>query len=347
MIQINRVKSDAVQIKVVLAGLNYAGKTSMLVALKNMYKFEENLKLIHPTIDVNLYRRNFLGHSIQFFDLGGQKMYRERHIRSSFNFEKVHRLLYLIDISDPSRFEESLVYLEEIMEALVILKHPQAQEVFICFSKMDVKKSLKMTDDFGERMLYLSNQIKRAYPNGKFQYFSTSIFNIYSIVHVVSKGICDYLPKYDRLMKSVRNFVENYKIYQLLLFDHSGLIVMEYTNPQLNQVHDQNEIDEMISENIMYFKETQDNGLQDIGITKNIYNRLMNFAYQFWFPRRHSRVEQIDFFENFGKQSQLKIPYYVSLIIDHQTGKKFSWNDRIIKAEMKEFLKLLWGKGLG
>ena len=63
-------------IKVVLSGLDNAGKTSMLVGFKRMYGYEEEIQNLNPTLRIDYYKRDFLDLRLNFFDMGGQSKFR-------------------------------------------------------------------------------------------------------------------------------------------------------------------------------------------------------------------------------------------------------------------------------
>ena len=106
------------EIKFVLTGLDNAGKSSMLIVLNKMYQFEEELKKLQPTIRIDYYKRDFLGRHLNFWDFGGQSKYRERYLQRKVYFESVSQMIYLIDITDPGRIQESVEYLGQILSVL-------------------------------------------------------------------------------------------------------------------------------------------------------------------------------------------------------------------------------------
>ena len=73
-------------IKVVLSGLDNAGKTSMLVSFKRMYGYEEEIHNLKPTLRIDYYKRDFLDLRLNFFDMGGQSKFREMYIKREMYF---------------------------------------------------------------------------------------------------------------------------------------------------------------------------------------------------------------------------------------------------------------------
>ncbi|MBD3211280.1 MAG: hypothetical protein GF311_01635, partial [Candidatus Lokiarchaeota archaeon] len=96
-------------IKVIVSGLDNAGKTSILTALKLKYDFRKEVMNLKPTIRVEYQRTEFLGTSAIFWDMGGQEKYRKLYQkRKEMYFGETDLLVYVIDIQDRERFESSL-----------------------------------------------------------------------------------------------------------------------------------------------------------------------------------------------------------------------------------------------
>ena len=64
-------------IKIIIAGLDNAGKTSILTALDKKYDFHKDIISLTPTIRVEYHATEFLRNKTVFWDMGGQKKYRE------------------------------------------------------------------------------------------------------------------------------------------------------------------------------------------------------------------------------------------------------------------------------
>ena len=70
-------------IKIIISGLDNAGKTSILTALQKKFDFEKEIIALKPTIKVEYHSSKFLGNSIHLWDMGGQQIYRELYIKPS------------------------------------------------------------------------------------------------------------------------------------------------------------------------------------------------------------------------------------------------------------------------
>ena len=103
-------------VKVIVSGLDGAGKTSILTALDRKYDFRKAILELKPTIKVEYHQTNFLGTNVNMWDMGGQEKYRELYIhREDVYFDETDLLVYVIDIQSEKRFDESLEYLSTIL----------------------------------------------------------------------------------------------------------------------------------------------------------------------------------------------------------------------------------------
>ena len=75
------------EFKIVIAGLDNAGKTSALIALRQKYNFYERVKLLKPTIKIEFSSFPFFDrYMINFWDMGGQAKYRKIYLNNSIYF---------------------------------------------------------------------------------------------------------------------------------------------------------------------------------------------------------------------------------------------------------------------
>ncbi|KAL4560488.1 hypothetical protein LXL04_032640 [Taraxacum kok-saghyz] len=91
---------------VVILGIDKAGKTTLFEKLKTQYSSLEGLPpdRIVPTVELNIGRIETSNSKLVFWDLGGQS-----GLRSIWEkyYEEAHAVIFVVDASCPSRFEES------------------------------------------------------------------------------------------------------------------------------------------------------------------------------------------------------------------------------------------------
>lgn len=99
--------------KILVLGLDNAGKTTILKSLSN-----EDITQITPTHGFNIKNLSHEGFKLNVWDVGGQKT-----LRSYWNnyFSGTDGLVFVIDSADAKRLKESGVELQELLQ------------VFCCF----------------------------------------------------------------------------------------------------------------------------------------------------------------------------------------------------------------------
>ena len=101
------------EVQILIIGLDYAGKTTLLEQMKGLYSSTAGIPLdkIPPTVGLNIGRMDVGGCRVIFWDLGGQV-----NLRSIWDhyYTEAQGLLFLVDAADPSRFAEARAALDTI-----------------------------------------------------------------------------------------------------------------------------------------------------------------------------------------------------------------------------------------
>jgi GTPase SAR1 family protein len=121
--------------KVLVCGLDAAGKTSLLSKFGGRLGISDMIAT-HPTKGVVRMKFGTSNLSLFIWDLGGQEEYRERYLNNPEQyFVQLDLLMYVIDVQDPDRFEESLQYFEKIIDSIILLE--EKPYILIFFHKYD------------------------------------------------------------------------------------------------------------------------------------------------------------------------------------------------------------------
>ncbi len=267
-------------IKVVLSGLDNAGKSSMLVGFKRMYGYEDEVHSLKPTLRIDYYRRDFLNLRLNFFDMGGQTKFRAMYLKRKMYFESINLLIYLIDIQDEMRFTESINYLSDVLGVLKDIGYPKEIPIYICFSKADYEFIKDNPDEYIARRAMVKKLLKTAFPEYEFQFYQTSIYNLYTIIHMISNGLRSYLGGYDEIQDGIVEYRDKAEIIQAILFDHTGLVISETFNPKSKDYDLENKIDRIISGHLEFFGQLEDENLEITSI-RGVDGEFMNVCYQF------------------------------------------------------------------
>jgi len=93
------------EFNVIILGLDNAGKTTFLEKVKSVFNATPDVdpSKIGPTVGQNLGRITLSSSVLQFWDLGGQRDFRA--IWPKY-YQDSHAVVFVIDSTDPSRFDE-------------------------------------------------------------------------------------------------------------------------------------------------------------------------------------------------------------------------------------------------
>jgi small GTP-binding protein len=210
--------------KFVISGLDNAGKTSLLVALSKKYNFIEEVQQLQPTVRVAYSRTEFLGNTVNFWDMGGQIRFRNQYLKKvDYYFSDVDVLYYVIDIQDFDRFDDSLAYFTSIFNYLTHVNH--FIPAVICFHKFDPE--LQNNDDILCAIEDWQNEITQRFPDWFFLFADTSIYDVRSIVGAMSVGFNLFVQNFEGMIALYDAFRQRINGYAVLLYTLGGIIIAE------------------------------------------------------------------------------------------------------------------------
>jgi len=184
-----------VKMKVVIAGLDYAGKTSLLNRMMNEYNYNDMINL-EPTIGANVEEFQSDKLDLVLWDLGGQKDHIEEYLESPERFFiNVDVLIFVFDSQDDLRYEDGIKYLNGILEILGFLNENPYFVLLLNKADSDVVED----PDFQIKLEYLTHKISDAFMNGEkswnFEIIPTSIYNFYSNEPEIARSIKNIFSK--------------------------------------------------------------------------------------------------------------------------------------------------------
>lgn len=214
-------------LKIILSGLDNAGKTSILTALDKKYDFAKDIVQLKPTIRVEYHKMNFLRNNTVFWDMGGQETYRDIYVNyQDVYFDATDLLIYVVDIQDPDRFDSSLEYLNAILT--FFSESEMNVPIIITFHKYDPE--LKADEKILANIDKLREKILDDYPDFNILFQKSSIYDIISIVQLVSYGLSVFDKKFFELSELLEYYLEIFNSQALIVFDRNGIIISEYYN---------------------------------------------------------------------------------------------------------------------
>ncbi|MFX1452285.1 MAG: ADP-ribosylation factor-like protein [Promethearchaeota archaeon] len=183
--------SNLISKKVVLIGLDNAGKTTIL---KTMKKEQGNAVYdLKPTKGVNIEEFKTIEAfstnetSVIIWDFGGQIQYRMSYLQEAEKyFVEIDKVIYVIDIQDKKRFDESFTYLEEILKLIKgFNKDEEKIDIMVFLHKLD--PPLVNESEYRERSNYLKDKIKNIFKPYKYKLmiFETSVYTVFQKIEVI------------------------------------------------------------------------------------------------------------------------------------------------------------------
>ena len=222
----SRSSMNMEEVKIVFAGLDNAGKTSFLIALRQKYNFYERVKQLKPTIKIDYSSFPFLNRfMINLWDMGGQAKYRKIYVNNPIYFSATNYLYFLIDVQDELNFQESVKYLHELLDIYRSEDMEYHEEIVICFTKYDPQ--YRNNEEFADHAKMIKTLILTQNKDMKFKFFDTTYYDIASISKALSYSLSKLL-NLDRIIHRLEEIVDKFELSYAILFSGSGLIIADY-----------------------------------------------------------------------------------------------------------------------
>ncbi|NVM30584.1 MAG: 50S ribosome-binding GTPase [Candidatus Helarchaeota archaeon] len=205
-------------IKIIFAGLDEGGKTSILNALKKKNYALDDIK---PTKGINRLSLKVLDVSFNEFDLGGQEMYRKIYLQKKEAFYNTDLLFYVIDISAPERYSDALDYYKSIVE--ILSEREERPTVVVLFHKIDKIEKIKE-----EQVQNVQNSILNISIDLDLEFFRTSIFEPQTLMNAYSHGINRISKQTSELSAQLKEMAAETFADAILLTESNGFIIGEY-----------------------------------------------------------------------------------------------------------------------
>ena len=248
------IPRKSTEFKLVIAGLDNAGKTSALIALRHKYNFYERVKNLKPTIKIDYSSFKFLKtFRINLWDMGGQKKFRKIYVDNPIYFEDTDYIYYLIDMQDEIKFEETVDYLHELLDIYRTLSY--SNEVIICFNKFDPQ--FKTSVEFIDRANMIKNLIISQNKDIKFEFYYTSYYDISSISQAFSHSL-NSLLNLDDIDDGLSKLVNHFNCRYAILYTDSGIIISDHYIDTMDIREFEEKISHKISEDLEFFQRLKD-----------------------------------------------------------------------------------------
>jgi len=219
------------QIKVLLTGLDKAGKTSFMYGIRK--KYSEIIKSL-PTKGVERSEENIFEEQnslISLWDLGGQKKYRERYLeQSKVYLYNIDLMFYFIDIQDVERIDESLDLFKAILNSLIELE--EFPPIVVCLNKFD--PDLKGSKDIFKNLEIIAERIRENSERFFIKIFQTSVFDHWSLITAYSFGLSQLSPNRELFRTQLKKFAKKTNSDAILLLNENGIILSSFSKTDIS-----------------------------------------------------------------------------------------------------------------
>ena len=220
------------QIKILLTGLDKAGKSSFLFGIRR--KYSEIIKAL-PTKGVERTEESIFEEQnslISLWDLGGQKKYIERFLeQSKIYLYNVDLIFFFIDIQDVERIEESLNLFRRISKILIELD--EYPPIVVCLNKFD--PDLKGSKEIFKNLEIIADEIEKRSDKFLTKIFQTSIFDHWSLITAYSYGLSQLSPNRELFINQLKQFAKKTNSDAILLLNENGIILSSFSKSEISE----------------------------------------------------------------------------------------------------------------
>ena len=215
--------------KIMLLGIDNAGKTAITKTLTikyrgNLQAFGQLLQDLLPTKGAVQDQLKVSNVNIILWDLGGQKLYRKIYLKEPERFFfDASAVIYVIDIQDEERFDESLDYMEKIVRIFSFLK--ESPYFLVLMHKYDPE--LELEPRYKIFIQDLSKKVSNTLTEGSID-FEIQNSSVYKDITVFN-SFSDLVRKFAdiNISKSINTILSNHSkeigVENLILVDSSGI----------------------------------------------------------------------------------------------------------------------------
>ncbi len=217
--------------RVCVAGLEAAGKTSIIKTLQNQKTTPADL----PTQGVALEHLSFLGLDISVWDLGGQASFRNLYLDDPTHYLARSMLLFfVIDAQQEVLAPEAAQYLDDLLIKLKYLK--ETPKIFLVLHKYDPDLDKNVLNRSIDQIIEQVNPILLKHSIRQ-RVLRTSIYNVHGLVWYFSRIFADISPISEILSDSLAFYSQTHGLAASFLITESGFIAAEWTE-QIEETRD-------------------------------------------------------------------------------------------------------------
>ena len=159
--------------------------------------------------------------------MGGQLSYRIAYLKNPTKyFDGTEIAIYVIDIQNRTRIAEAISYFKDVIEQFKRLEI--SPPIYIFFHKYDPALKRNAINEMKNLEINLKEQIRTSVDYKKIFYYTTSIYDLPSIIKAMSEILLNLYPKSQLIEKTITEFSKKTDSDGVVLLDDNSLIVGSY-----------------------------------------------------------------------------------------------------------------------
>lgn len=164
--------------KILIAGLQKSGKTSIILSLEGKHNLMSYFSLA-PTPGLQIKELESQTHHYILWEMGGQEFYREKYFANFAKYtEDTQKMIYVIDIQSQDDYKESLEYLRRIIQGFKKLGHYPEISVFLHKFDPEIRSLQAYSEDTIQKKL-IDKISEIITPEFDHDVFKTTIFTVF------------------------------------------------------------------------------------------------------------------------------------------------------------------------
>lgn len=256
--------------KIVVAGLDNSGKTSIITYLTQILprtEFMERIKTLAPTLGVQRYQVSIAGLPLVLWELGGQENFRQQYLQFPERyFLETHLFLFVIDCSDRERRKNAIAYLSNVLRVMKFLQIDPLPPIRFFMHKIDQSDKINSEKYLQEYVQEIKTCIsKEGFTEGPYYY--TSVYDD-KLRTVFGQILGEILPINEWIKEALKAVAKvTHALLSILVSLPVAVVLGIYDNRPLYEKHDWTselfrvlkEIPEENFPRLYYTKEYQEN----------------------------------------------------------------------------------------
>ncbi len=219
-----KTKESVSPSKLLFTGLDNAGKTTIIQGIQREFS---KIAFLKPTRGAQRRIFEFMGREIAEWDLGGQISYRISYLKNPGKyFDDTEITIYVIDVQNRVRIPEALSYLKDVVDRFKKLEI--APPIYVFLHKYDPALRRNALNEMKNLEVEIKDKIKRTVDYKEIFYYTTSIYDLPSIIKAMSEILLSLYPKSELIEKTIIEFGKKTSSDGVVLLDDNSLIVGSY-----------------------------------------------------------------------------------------------------------------------